>query len=216
MEVHRDAEAGVGGEVRDHFRNDSLDLVWQRAAVRVAEHQSRRTGLRGTFENPQAELGVAAVAVEEVLGVVEHRAPFGSEELDGVGHHRDALVERGLQRFEHVIVGCLSDDAHRARVRIEQVAQRVVGIDLALRATGRAERDEGARVQREVARRAREQLVVLRIGARPTGFDVVDAEPVELLGDAQLVVDGERDALELAPVAQRRVVHLDLLDAVAH
>ena len=58
--------------------------------------------------------------------------------------------------------------------------------------------------------RAPEQLVVLRVGARPTGLDVVDAEVVELLGDPQLVLDGERDALELRPVPQRRVVDLDL------
>ena len=58
-------------------------------------------------------------------------------------------------------------------------------------------------------RRAAEHLVVLRVRARPAGFDEVDAEPVELLGDAQLVVDGERDALELRAVAQRRVVDLD-------
>ncbi len=32
---------------------------------------------------------------------------------------------------------------------------------------------------------------------------------VELLGDAQLVVDGERDALLLRPVPQRRVVDVD-------
>jgi hypothetical protein len=37
----------------------------------------------------------------------------------------------------------------------------------------------------------------------------VHAEPVELLGDSQLVVDGEGDALELAAVAQRGVVDLD-------
>jgi hypothetical protein len=32
---------------------------------------------------------------------------------------------------------------------------------------------------------------------------------VELLGDAQLVVDGERDALLLRAVPQRRVVDVD-------
>ena len=56
---------------------------------------------------------------------------------------------------------------------------------------------------------APEQLVVLGVGARPTRLDVVDAQPVELLGDPQLVLDGERDAFELRPVAQRRVVDLD-------
>jgi len=37
----------------------------------------------------------------------------------------------------------------------------------------------------------------------------VHAELVELIGDAQLVVDGERDALELGAVAKGGVVDLD-------
>src|SRR5207248_6451301 len=56
-----------------------------------------------------------------------------------------------------------------------------------------------------------EELVVLGVGARPPALDVVDAQPVELLGDAQLVVDREGDALELAPVAKGGVEHLDAL-----
>jgi hypothetical protein len=43
----------------------------------------------------------------------------------------------------------------------------------------------------------------------------VHAEVVELLGDAQLVLDGERDALELAAVAQRGVEDLDGLGGAA-
>ena len=64
--------------------------------------------------------------------------------------------------------------------------------------------------QLQLVGRAPEQFVVLRVGAGPTGLDVVDPEVVELLGDAQLVLDGERDALELRPIPQRRVVDLDL------
>jgi hypothetical protein len=44
----------------------------------------------------------------------------------------------------------------------------------------------------------------------------VDAEPVELFGDAQLVFDGERNALELRTVAQRRVVDLDFSLCISH
>ena len=55
-----------------------------------------------------------------------------------------------------------------------------------------------------------EELDVLRVGARPPALDVVHAEHVELLGDAQLVLDGRRDALDLQPVAQRGVEDLDV------
>src|SRR5207249_2497153 len=47
------------------------------------------------------------------------------------------------------------------------------------------------------------------IGAGPPALDVVDAEVVEPLGDAQLVLEREGDVLRLRAVAQRRVVELD-------
>ena len=131
------------------------------------------------------------------------------EELDRVGHHGHALVERGAQRFEHVVVPRLADDAHRRGVGLDQVAQRVVVVDLALDAPGRAERHHRRRREVELGLGALEELVVLRVGARVAALDVVHAEVVELLGDAQLVVDGERDAFELRAVAQRRVEDLD-------
>ena len=58
-------------------------------------------------------------------------------------------------------------------------------------------------------RGAPEELLVLRVGPRVAALDPVHAEPVELLGHRQLVLDGERDALELGAVAQRRVEDLD-------
>ena len=82
---------------------------------------------------------------------------------------------------------------HTADVlRLDQVAQRGVVVDLAARPTRRAERDERARRQVELAGGAGEELDVLRVGARPAAFDVVHAEEVELLGDAQLVLDRRR------------------------
>ena len=49
----------------------------------------------------------------------------------------------------------------------------------------------------------------LRVRARPAALDVVHAEGVEPLGDAQLVGDREGDAFALGAVAQGRVVDLD-------
>ena len=54
-----------------------------------------------------------------------------------------------------------------------------------------------------------EELVVLGVGSRPSPFDVLHAEMVELLGDPELVVDGERQAFLLAAVAQGGVVDVD-------
>ncbi len=168
-----------------------LDLVRERATVRVAEDQAIRADLGRAFQHPETELGIALVAVEEVLGVEEHLEPAALQVLDRVRDHGDALVERRAQRFEHVVVPALADDADGRGVRLDEVAQRVVRVDLALDPAGHAERHELARLELELGRCALEELVVLRVRARPAGFDVVDAEPVELLGDAQLVVDRE-------------------------
>ena len=66
-----DADRQVA-EVGDHLADDPLHLVRQRAAVGVAQHERVDVlGGRG-LEHPQRELGVALVAVEEVLGVEEH------------------------------------------------------------------------------------------------------------------------------------------------
>ena len=72
MEVHRDRD--VVAEVVDDLADDALDLVRQGAAVGVAQHEARRALLRGGLEHAEAELGIALVAVEEVLGVEEHLA----------------------------------------------------------------------------------------------------------------------------------------------
>ena len=64
-------------------------------------------------------------------------------------------------------------------------------------------------VELELGLGAGEELDVLGVGAGPAALDELDAEVVELLGDAQLVVDGRRDTLDLEAVAQRGVEDLN-------
>ena len=75
----------------------------------------------------------------------------------------------------------------------------------------RAEGDQRGGRQVELGRGPGEELLVLRVGPGPAALDEGDPEMVELLGDAQLVVDGEREALLLGPVAQRGVEDVDRL-----
>ena len=51
-----------------------------------------------------------------------------------------------------------------------------------------------------------EKIRIARIGARVTPFDIVDAKIVELLRDAQLVFQRERNIFGLAAVSQSRIV----------
>src|SRR3989304_3299697 len=56
---------------------------------------------------------------------------------------------------------------------------------------------------------AAEEAQALRIGAGPAALDVVHAERVQTLGDANLVFHGEGDALALGAVAEGRAGTLD-------
>ena len=127
------------------------------------------------------------------------RRPFAGEELDRVGHHGHALVERGQQRLGDVVVPALGDDAHRRRCRPRRgCAGSASSSTLPF---GRRVEPKATSVDVSSCSSVRgplEELVVLGVGAGPAALDAVHAEVVELLGDAQLVVDGERDALELA------------------
>ena len=97
-----------------------------------------------------------------------------------------------------------------AGLGLDQVAQRGVVVDLAAGAPGRPERNQRRGRQVEFALGAGEELDVLRVRARPATFDEVHAEQVELLGDAELVVDGRRDALDLEAVSQCGVEDFDV------
>ena len=52
---------------------------------------------------------------------------------------------------------------------------------------------------------AREEVLVLGIAAGPAAFNVINTELVQLLGDDELVVHGERDRLALRAVPERGV-----------
>src|SRR5439155_5414904 len=112
------------------------------------------------------------------------------------------------ERLGDVVVPALPDDADPLGLRLEQVAERVAGVELALDPPRHPERDKAARLHRQLTGGSAEDLVVLGVGTGPSGFDEGDAEPVELLGEPELVVDGERDPFQLRAVAQGRVIDL--------
>ena len=210
-----DAE-GLVAEVGVHLGDDALHLVRQRAAVGVTAHEARR---RRWWRRPPSRggvLGVGLVAVEEVLGVEEHPQAGGLEELDALRHHRHALVEGGAERLLDVEVPALADDAHGGRAGLHQRVERRVDVDLAGRPARGAEGHEGGGLQLQLGDGAPEELLVLRVRHRVAALDPRDAEPVELLGHLELVLDGEADPLELRPVAQGGVEDLDEAGEVGH
>ncbi len=72
-------------------------------------------------------------------------------------------------------------------------------------APGHPERRD-LRVGERLLREQREERLLLGVRRGEAGLDQVDAEPVEDVGDAQLLLGRERHALALHAVAERAVV----------
>ena len=197
-----------GAQPVDDLGHDGVHLVRQRPAVGVAQHQPLGAGLGDRRQHGQRVVGVVLVAVEGVLGVEEHPPALPDEVRHRLRRHGDPLVEARPQRSGDVVVPALADDADRLRARRQQVRQHRVALAAPVGPPRRAEHGQPGGLKAQLVGGSGEELVVLGVGARPAALDVVHAEAVEFPGDAQLVLDGQRDAFELAAVAQRGVVDL--------
>ena len=65
-------------------------------------------------------LGRILVAVEEVLGVVDHFTPIGDEMGHSVGNHRAVFLYGGAQDFGHLHLPALAEDGHHRRFSLKQ------------------------------------------------------------------------------------------------
>ena len=118
----------------------ALDLVRQRAAVGVAQHErGRRRCIAAASSTRRRTRGCACSRRRSAR---RRRTPAGPSPVRNStesADHRHALVERGLQRLGDVVVPALADDAHRRRAGLDQVAQRGSSSTLPFGAPGRAE-----------------------------------------------------------------------------
>jgi hypothetical protein len=153
--------------------------------------------------------GVGAVAVEEVLGVVDDLLAAPLQPGHAVSDHGQVLRRRRLQHVPHVQRPRLPEQRDHRGLRGDEGEQVRVVFGANTRLARGAEGHELRLAQGERARAA-EELGVLGVGARPAALDVVDAEAVEQGGDLELVLDGEAQALALGPVAQRRIEEVNL------
>src|SRR5437773_4029636 len=180
----------------------------QRAAARVAQADEGRARVgRGAYARERV-VAVGRETVKEVLGVEDDLVDPLAEEGDGVVDDLQVLRERDAQVLAHVEVPGLADDGDHRRLGEETEAQVAVVGGLHARPAGRAEGRHLRMLETEAFDGA-EELLVARVRAWPTARDVVEAEGVAALGDAELLLEREGDVLGLRPVAQRRVVELD-------
>ena len=202
-----DADPHLGG--LDDVVHDVGHPARQHPAVGVAQGDHRGAGAVRRAQHLERVVAVEPVAVEEVLRVEEHLLALGPQVLDGVADHREVLLERGPQRELDVPLVRLRDQRHHARAAVaERGDQRVVGGAYA-GPTGRPEGRELRVLEVELVLGPPEELGVLGVRTGPAALDVAHAEVVELLGDGELVGDGEVEPLLLRAVAQRRVVDVE-------
>src|SRR5271170_22940 len=102
----------------------------------------------------------------------------------------------------------LADDAYHRRFCLEDLLHQIVVLNGHTFAAGHAERGNTRRFPSPGSRQF-EELEVLGIAPGPAAFDVMNAELIELFGDAQLVHRRKIDSFTLAAVAQGRIVDFD-------
>ena len=190
--------------------DDVGELGGQHAAVGVAQHVDVGAGLRGDTQHLERVRRVAAVAVEEVLGVEEDPLALRAQVRDGVAHHREVLL-----------AGWCAGPARRAgRGSSRPGVTTGAPTRAARRPGGRRRRfTPGRRVAPNAASwaccrsssvgRARKNSVSLGFAPGQPPSMKPDAEVVEVPGDGELVGDREGEALLLRAVAQRRVVDVE-------
>ena len=100
--------------------------------------------------------------------------------------------------------GLPDESDHRRKAGCEQDERLVLG-GLGVTAAGHPEGAHRSLPELDVGEHL-EELELLRVGARETGLDEVDAELVELPDHPHLLLRGQGHALALHAVAQSRVV----------
>ena len=113
--------------------------------------------------------------VEEVLHVNKNALAVALQKFHRVGHHGNAFFKSGLQCVFYVVVPALCHNAHRRSLRLNEVAQRVVVIYLAARATRRTKSHQHRVGKLQFAARTSKEFNVFRVRTWPAAFNEVHA-----------------------------------------
>ena len=158
----------------------------------------------------RAKSGLARIAVEEVLGVVDH---FLAVVLEVARRFRRSASGFRLRVMPSARLTCRSQLL--PKMETTGVPASTSARTLRSSSTGfLAKRVEPKAVSlaccSSSSARAGEEFLVLGIGAGPAAFDVVDAELIQLLRNEQLVIHGEGDGFALRAVAESGIESEDL------
>src|SRR5262245_19119290 len=193
----------IARDVLDDFGHDPFDLLGQRAAIGVAEHDPARAGVIGGLGASERVSGIDLVAVEEMLAIDQRLAPARDDGLGRFLDRREILFEADAERDIDVEVPRLRDEADRCDLGGKQRLKAGIVGERAARPLGHA---KGGEVRMSERTGLGEESGVGGVRAGIAGLDIVDPERVELLGDQPFVLDREIDAVRLRAVAERGVV----------
>src|SRR5581483_7262396 len=157
----------------------------------------------------QGVVAIRRVAVEEMLGIVDHFFAVILQVADGLGDDFEVFFQRDTERALHVKVPALAEDRNCGRAGFDQGLHVAVLVDPVL---GKARGTEGgeARVRElQFLRGAREEFLVFRIGTRPAAFNIIDSQLIQFLRNDELVIHGERDGLALRAVPESGIERED-------
>ena len=178
------------------------------AAVGIAEAEDVGAGLMGGLQGAQGVIGIGGVAIEEVLGVVDDFLAVILDVADGFGDEDEVFFVGDAERAFDVKVPGLAEDGDDGSAGFDQGADVAVFVHGILGEAGAAEGGELGVVQVEFGG-ALEELLVLGVAAGPAALNVINTELVQLLGNDELVVHGERDGLALRAVPESGVEGMD-------
>ncbi len=134
-----------------------------------------------------------------MLGVENHFVHPLLYEGDRIGNDFEIRFFADPQIIPHVKVPGFSNQGHDRSIRIEKYLKVEILGGLRRRLAGRAEGGDPGPFELQPLHLLK-KIRVARIGAGIASLDVIDAEFDQLLGDPELIFQGERDILGLAAI----------------
>ena len=190
----------------DHRGGDFRHFVRQRATVGFAKDKTVGPSVRRGFERGHRVFRAVLVAVEKMLGVVNHLFAVCLQKPDTVSDHRQIFFGGRLKHFGYVQKPALAEDRANGRVGLQQRGEAFVLFRLNVRTAGRTERGDFGVFEGFLLNQA-EKLHVFGIGRGEPAFDVGEAELVETFGNLHFGDGGKGNSLRLCAVAQCRVIN---------
>ncbi len=183
--VSVDADGHV--EVFANEFGDFGDFVRESAAVGIAKDDDVGPAFLRSFERLQRVFLVVLVPVEKVLGIVNDFLALILEIGGSVVNHLAVFLGGGAKHLNNVEFPTFAEEGDGRRVGVEEEFDLRIFADLHVGAAGTAKRRNFGIFPFQLTGFL-EKGNVFDVGTGPTAFNVVHAEFIEFLSDANLIV----------------------------